>query len=152
MLKHIPIASINSPVGILNITADKQFIYRIDFSKKVINIGNKTSLLKESITILENYFKRKDINFNLPIKLIGSKFQKKVWNILMTIPYGKTMTYQQVANLSGDINKARAVGTACGKNPIPIIIPCHRVVAKNGIGGFSPDISKKIWLLNHENN
>ena len=94
----------------------------------------------------------RNLRFKIPLKFIGTYFQKKVWQELMKIPFGETICYQELARRIGDIKMARAVGNANGKNPISIVVPCHRVIAKNGtIGGFTGGIEKKIFLLNLEN-
>lgn len=93
---------------------------------------------------LENYFSKNIKEFNLKIKPEGTIFQKKVWNTLLEIPYGKTASYEDIAIKVGGIKYSRAVGTAISKNPILIIIPCHRVIRKNGdLGGFSSGIDLK---------
>ena len=81
----------------------------------------------------------------------GTAFQKSVWKEMSRIPYGKTLTYAQIAKRIGKPKAVRAVGTACGKNPLLVLIPCHRVVGSNGgLGGYSAGIPKKVWLLAHE--
>ena len=112
---------------------------------------NHSVLLETENQILE-YFAGKRKNFEISLKLIGTDFQKKVWQELQRIPFGETICYQELASRVGNIKMARAVGNANGKNPISIIVPCHRVIAKNGsIGGFTSGVEKKISLLNLEN-
>ncbi|MBN2300717.1 MAG: methylated-DNA--[protein]-cysteine S-methyltransferase [Acholeplasmataceae bacterium] len=114
------------------------------------------SLIKNIQTQLDLYFKHELKAFNLPIKYIkGTPFQKEVWDALLTIPYGETRTYQQIATQIGRPKSIRAVGQACKKNPVGIIVPCHRVIGKDGsMRGYSGpehiDLKKK--LLNHEKN
>ncbi len=83
-------------------------------------------------------------------KLSGTRFQKRVWKELIKIPRGKTITYFELARRIGSPRACRAVGNACGKNPLPVAIPCHRVVAANGLGGFTGGLKKKIRLLKLE--
>jgi methylated-DNA-[protein]-cysteine S-methyltransferase len=86
----------------------------------------------------------------LPIRFLGgTSFQVGVWRALQTIPYGETRTYKQVAHMAGT-KGYRAVGAACGKNPIEIVVPCHRVVGSNSLGGYSAGINVKVFLLEHE--
>jgi methylated-DNA-[protein]-cysteine S-methyltransferase len=89
--------------------------------------------------------------FTVDIQMSGSTFQNKVWNELLNIPYGKTISYLELALRVGDINSIRAVGLANGQNQIAIIVPCHRVIGKNGdLVGYGGGLDKKEWLLHHE--
>lgn len=89
--------------------------------------------------------------FDLPLHLVGTEFQKQVWNALLEIPYGETRTYQEIAIRIGKPKAVRAVGGACNRNPIGIIVPCHRVIGKNGsLTGYAGGLSYKELLLNHE--
>ena len=102
---------------------------------------------------LENYFDNPAVNFSVPFALAGTPFQQRVWLALTRIPAGETLTYGELAANLG--SGARAVGNACRHNPAPIIVPCHRVVAASGIGGYSGSITgllldRKRWLLEHE--
>ncbi len=100
---------------------------------------------------LEEYFAGSRTEFELPLDPIGTSFQLAAWQVLRTIPYGSTMSYGEQARSLGDPNKARAVGAANGRNPISIIVPCHRVVGSNGsLTGFAGGIDSKAWLLDHE--
>ena len=99
-----------------------------------------------------DYFAGKSASFEaLPLDLQGSPFHLRVWQELRKIPPGATVSYQELARSLGNPRAARAVGQACGKNPIPLIVPCHRVIAANGsLGGFSSGLHRKRWLLEHE--
>jgi len=100
---------------------------------------------------LTEYFDGTRTTFDLPLEALGSAFEHRVWNALRTIPFGVTMSYSELARRLGDVNATRAVGAANGKNPIPIIVPCHRVVGANGeLTGFGGGIDCKRWLLEHE--
>ena len=101
---------------------------------------------------LEKYFAGKPVSFeDLPLDLQGSPFHLQVWRELRKVPPGKTVSYQELARRLGKPKAARAVGQACGANPIPLIVPCHRVIAANGkLGGFSSGLDRKRWLLEHE--
>jgi methylated-DNA-[protein]-cysteine S-methyltransferase len=100
---------------------------------------------------LEEYFAHKRTTFELPLEALGSAFEHRVWNALRTIPYGTTTTYGAIAKQLGDKHATRAVGLANGKNPIPIIVPCHRVVGSNGeLTGYGGGLRTKRWLLEHE--
>ncbi|MCF3111981.1 methylated-DNA--[protein]-cysteine S-methyltransferase [Niabella sp. CC-SYL272] len=109
-------------------------------------------LLLEAEHQLNAYFLGKQKAFAVPVKLEGSDFQKKVWALLTDIPYGKTISYGEMARRTGDIKNVRAVGGALNKNPVPVIVPCHRVIGANGkMIGFGGGLPRKIYLLNLEN-
>ena len=111
----------------------------------------ETPLLRAAAQQLSGYFSGQRIDFDLPLNPIGTEFQKAVWDALLNIPFGETKSYAQVAAEVGNDKAARAVGGAVGKNPIPIIIPCHRVLAANNkIGGFSLGLDMKRKLLGIE--
>jgi methylated-DNA-[protein]-cysteine S-methyltransferase len=108
---------------------------------------------REQVTqAVQDYFAGKPGAFAaLPLDLQGSPFHLRVWQELRKIPRGETVSYQELARRVGNPQAARAVGQACGKNPIPLIVPCHRVIASNGtLGGFSSGLPRKRWLLDHE--
>ena len=111
----------------------------------------ETALLQRAATQLAEYFSGKRRIFRLPLSLSGTAFQKAVWGQLIGIPYGKTTSYGELAKLLGIPRGAQAVGQAVGANPIPFIIPCHRVVGKNGsITGYALGIERKAHLLELE--
>lgn len=107
-------------------------------------------MLNLTTTQLEEYFKGLRHDFDLPLKLLGTPFQETVWNQLAKIPYGETMSYGKIAEKCSKPGAFRAVARACGANPIAIIIPCHRVVAANSIGGYTGGINLKSSLLDLE--
>ncbi len=126
-----------------------QSLLRKRFQKKPVRDDEK---LKNVINELLDYFNGKKVNFKFLLDLrIGTIFQRKVWNKISEIPYGELRTYKWIANEIGNTNAVRAVGNAVGKNPVPPIIPCHRVIRTDGkLGGFSSGISLKKWLLKLE--
>lgn len=100
---------------------------------------------------LTAYFKGDLINFDVPLRLEGTEFQRKVWSRLRDIPYGETISYGELARRVDNPNASRAVGLANGRNPIAIIVPCHRVIGSNGqLTGYGGGLDRKTWLLNHE--
>ena len=102
-------------------------------------------------TVLEEYFGGSRTEFDIPLAPEGTPFQQQAWSVLRSIPFGVTMSYGEQAAALGDRNRARAVGAANGRNPIPIVVPCHRVVGSNGhLTGFGGGIDAKAWLLDHE--
>lgn len=113
--------------------------------------GNGIEEIEIALNQLAEYFEGRRTQFELKLSPKGTEFQKKVWNQLMHIPYGKTQTYQQIANQLGDPKAIRAAATANGKNPISIIIPCHRVIGSDGsLTGYAGGLHRKKWLLEHE--
>jgi len=104
-------------------------------------------VIDEAVTQINDYFSGKRKEFDLPITVNGTEFQMKVWNALREIPYGETATYSQIAERIGHNQSYRAVGTACGNNPLPVIIPCHRVVGSSGPGGYLGGFEMKRRLL-----
>jgi methylated-DNA-[protein]-cysteine S-methyltransferase len=108
-------------------------------------------VLSAAVAQLEEYFDGDRQDFELPLDVHGTPFQQKVWEILRAIPYGTTISYGEQARRLGDVHKARAVGAANGKNPVSIIVPCHRVIGANGsLTGFAAGLEAKDWLLRHE--
>jgi methylated-DNA-[protein]-cysteine S-methyltransferase len=130
----MPQLSLHSPVGDLTLSAEDDRIVAVDWGWG--RDQTPTPLLKNAKTQLEAYFDGKLKKFDLPLSPTGSEFQKQVWRAMLRIPYGKTETYGAIAAKLD--SSARSVGTACGRNPLPILIPCHRVVAAgNRLGGYS---------------
>lgn len=130
----------------------------IEEDENLIEVGfgdrtetSSTPLLKEAIRQMDAYFRHALIEFNLPLRTVGTEFQMKVWQALQTIPYGETCSYRDIARIIGNIKAVRAVGGANNKNPVAIIIPCHRVIGKNGkLVGYGGGLDKKAWLLAFE--
>ena len=146
-----------SKIGNIYIKTDENYVYNINFinlSSINQNIEYKKNIITEKvINQLEEYFNGKRKIFELPVKLIGSEFQKKVWKELEKIPYGQTKTYKDIAIKIGNPNASRAIGNANNKNPIAIVIPCHRVIGcNNKLIGYAGGIYKKIQLLELEKN
>lgn len=115
--------------------------------------GNPSAdaILRDAVQQLEEYFSGERHDFDLPLDPVGTEFQLHAWQVLRTIPYGQTISYGEQAARLGDKNKSRAVGAANGRNPISIIVPCHRVVGSTGkLTGFAAGVDAKAWLLQHE--
>lgn len=127
---------IASPIGALRLTSDGTAITRLDWTRSAKSSRTNDPILKKAALQLAEYFAGRRTKFDLPLRPDGTDFQKSVWRMMQKIPAGKTRSYGEVAaNLNSG---ARAVGTACGRNPIPIIIPCHRILGANGaMGGYS---------------
>lgn len=145
----------DSEYGILLIQEDNNAIYALNLIKDPIDphefIMNESKLIKEAKKQLDEYFKGTRKSFDLPLALNGTAFQIKVWQALMHIPYGETRCYEQIAAIVGCPKGCRAVGMANHHNPIPIIIPCHRVIQKNHtLGGYAYGLAMKKRLLQKE--
>lgn len=147
------ISSFESPVGFLILKSDGQAVTEIHFSETDIQEKHSCAVLETCCNQLQNYFSGKLRTFDLPLKPEGTEFQQKVWNELLKIPFGETITYHELAVRLGDAKVIRAAGTANGRNPIAIVIPCHRVIgAGNKLTGYAGGIWRKKWLLEHEIN
>jgi methylated-DNA-[protein]-cysteine S-methyltransferase len=131
----MPSLSIPSPVGQLTIEEAGDRIVAIRWSDN--SGGNGSPLLAEAARQLAAYFDGRLKDFDLPLAPVGTAFEGRVWAAMQAIPYGQTRCYGDLAEATG--SAPRAVGRACGKNPIPIVVPCHRVLAKTGLGGYSGD-------------
>lgn len=141
---------VDSPVGKVYIESDGERIVRVSFkSLGQGKRGKQPKALKEAVLQLEGYFKGRRKKFDLPLYQVGSAYRKKVWQRLSKIPFGKTLTYEQLADNVG--GNARSAGTACGDNPLLILVPCHRLLGKNGLlTGYAGELWRKKWLLQHE--
>ena len=128
-----------------------KYYFMTPHKKPVGNKRNLSPMLIQSIEQLIQYFHAERRQFDLPINQIGTSFQKEVWNQLMSIPYGRTISYLELARRLGDHKATRAVASANGKNNVCIIVPCHRVIGANGeLVGYSGGLWRKKWLLEHE--
>ena len=140
-----------SPLGDLVITSIGDKIAGLAFFQGERAATTVTPVIEQCLRELDEYFLKGRKFFDVELLLSGSDFQNKVWNELLTIPYGRTISYLELAIRVGDINTVRAVGLANGQNPIAIIVPCHRVIGKDGeLVGYGGGMDKKLWLLQHE--
>ncbi len=143
------VKEIDTPLGSVFLGADSKGIAFLSFDECQTTKSN--TLLDKAAIQLKEYFEGKRKEFDLELSFSGTAFELESWNALMQIPYGKIISYKEQAGLLGDTKKARAIGLANGKNPLPIIIPCHRVVRSDGqLGGYSCGIEKKNFLLDLE--
>lgn len=148
----MPTCVIKTPIGCAEITGDQNGIGSIKVLDSTISITkNVPSELVDCVTQLKAYFNNEIKQFDLTLNPIGTEFQKSVWKELQNIPYGKTISYLELSKKLGDPKAIRAVASANGKNPLWIIIPCHRVIGSDGsLTGYAGGLSRKQWLLNHE--
>ena len=142
-----------SPIGILEIELENDTIQRRRVVESCSKISERTGYFAEVVKQLDEYFARKRTFFDLNISPKGTDFQKRVWEELRKIPYGETTSYQEIAQAIEKPSAQRAIGSACNKNPILLIIPCHRVISKSGkLTGFACGIEQKEQLLKLEAN
>lgn len=143
------------PAVILTLTADDNNLLRIDFgAQRPANaIEKATPVLILAAQQLEEYFHGLRRDFTIPLKANGTQFQQQVWQALTHIPYGTTHTYKELAAAIGKPKASRAVGSACNRNPLPIVIPCHRVIGSSGsLTGYAGGLELKAMLLKMEEN
>ena len=145
---------LESPIGRLVLESDGDVLIGVWLPNERRHgrrdVDDVPPVLKETASQLEQYFARERTEFDLPTELDGTAFQREVWAELSRIPYGETISYGELARRVGRPNGPRAVGQANGRNPIPIIVPCHRVLASNGIGGYGGGLRVKRALLELE--
>lgn len=145
---------IDSPIGNLKIVANGDEIIEISFcdncEQMEISNNKRSEILTRCADEISAYFRGEISKFSVKFKIEGSDFEKSVYEALLKIPYGEVLTYKQLAKIINRPKAYRAVGNANAKNKIPIIIPCHRVVASNGIGGYSGGLWRKSRLLKLE--
>ncbi len=145
-------AYIQTPLGITKLEGDENGLNSIT----VLDVEEElTDLIPEPLEDasyqLQEYFEGKRENFDLDLNPQGTDFQKRVWNALLDIPYGKTTSYLELSKTLGDVKAIRAVAAANGKNPLWIVIPCHRVIGSDGsLTGYAGGLHRKKWLLDHE--
>lgn len=154
--------TIQSPVGLLKLIASDKglaaILWENDKSGRVPHVQDAIAESRHPVLLdverqLGEYLARTRREFDLPLDFVGNAFHQQVWTALLTIPYGETRTYGQIAKQIGKPDAARAVGAANGKNPISIVAPCHRVIGANGkLTGFAGGLQAKAYLLNLESN
>lgn len=154
VMTHLVFTRIESPVGLLTVVGDDGYLREINFSKngRAAAVDSEwredASAFLEAVRQLQAYFAGELEEFDLPLAPQGTQFQQKVWSELCEIPYGETISYGTLARRIGNPNASRAVGLANGSNPIPIIIPCHRVIGSNGkLTGYGGGLPIKEKLL-----
>ena len=139
-------------IGYLHLFSDGKNITRIDFAEEELKEQHSCDILETAKKQLHEYFAKTRQTFNLPLLPSGTAFQQNIWNILLQIEFGQTKSYEWVSLQHGNKKAIRAAAQAIGKNPIAIIIPCHRVIGKNGsLTGFAGGIPRKRFLLQLEN-
>ncbi|MDR2879530.1 MAG: methylated-DNA--[protein]-cysteine S-methyltransferase [Fusobacteriales bacterium] len=137
--------------GIIKIISSEKYVLSVSFSDTIKENDKGSEVLDEALKQMNEYFYGERKKFDLPLYFEGTEFQKSVWNELRKIPYGTTVSYKDIAQRIKNEKAVRAVGNANNKNKIMIIVPCHRVIGKNGrLVGFAGGLDKKEFLLEHE--
>ena len=146
------IAFLKSPLGITKIVGDANGISEISVSDEGEVSVSIPKELEQAVIQLQDYFEGKRTHFNLKLNPKGTEFQQRVWQELLNIPFGKTLSYLELSKKLGDVKAIRAVAAANGKNPLWIVVPCHRVIGTDGsLTGYAGGLGRKKWLLEHEN-
>lgn len=145
-------AYIKTPLGFAKIVGDEDGVSVISVSDQGKVSITIPTVLHDAVSQLNDYFDGKRTNFTFKLNPLGTEFQQKVWKGLLEIPFGKTMSYLELSKKLGDAKAIRAVASANGKNPLWIVIPCHRVIGTDGsLTGYAGGLWRKKWLLEHEN-
>ncbi|MEE4662068.1 MAG: methylated-DNA--[protein]-cysteine S-methyltransferase [Halieaceae bacterium] len=145
--------SLESPVGDLRLVATDEALLRVEFTGHHTNIGRpgKNAILQTACDQLREYFAGQRQAFSLPVAPQGTDFQRQVWAALQAIPFGSTRSYAEIAHAIGKPRAVRAVGAANARNPLPLVVPCHRVIGSNGrLTGFAGGLATKQFLLTLE--
>jgi methylated-DNA-[protein]-cysteine S-methyltransferase len=153
----MPHHTMPTPIGPLMLIADDDGLRGIRFASKQSRVPEDDTpepdhpVLVETVRQLDEYFVGERQEFDLPLRPVGTPFQLAAWRALRAIPYGRTVSYGEQARRLGHPGRARAVGAANGRNPLPIVVPCHRVIGADGsLTGFGGGLEIKAWLLDHE--
>lgn len=158
--KDLSCLKMPSPIGELLLVADESALTGVYFTgrnhipgtQKYWKTNEQHPILKQAATQLRDYFDGKLTEFDLPLRLTGTSFQERIWKEIATIPFGKTVTYGELAKRVGSPSAIRAVGAGTGRNPVSIIVPCHRVVGKDSsLTGYAGGLERKQHLLKLEN-
>ena len=150
-------STIETPIGTLGVRTNSIGVYRlhlandVDYREKQTPYNNQSRILKNALNQLREYFDKNRTIFSIPLDLQMPPFYKKALLEVAKIPFGKTVSYQEIARRAGNVKAARAAGSANANNPIAIFIPCHRILASDGtLGGYGGGLDKKMILLEHE--
>lgn len=152
--RKVSTAGVSTPIGVVTVAATETAVVSVEFEGRGDTPpGNDTptGVLADAVRQLEEYFAGLRTEFDLPIEVDGTDFQRAAWSALKQVPHGETISYGEQARRMGRPTAVRAVGAANGRNPVPVIVPCHRVIGANGsLTGFAGGIEIKTWLLGHE--
>ncbi len=142
---------LQTPIGLAEFRGDENGLVSVSVLDMNKPIGIIPEVLEDAVYQFREYFEGTRQQFDLKLNPSGPDFQKKVWNALLEIPFGKTISYLELSKQLGDVKAIRAVASANGKNPLWIVVPCHRVIGTNGdLTGYAGGLHRKKWLLEHE--
>jgi methylated-DNA-[protein]-cysteine S-methyltransferase len=142
---------LQSPLGPISVIADEHFVQKITFKENLSTEPQENEVTQLAVSQLTAYFEGNLKTFTLPIKQVGTAFQQEVWSALLTIDYGVTRSYLQMAKQMNKVLAIRAMAAANGKNNLAIVVPCHRVIGSDGtLVGYAGSLWRKKWLLDHE--
>ena len=145
------IAYLQTPIGLAEFQGDEDGLSSVSVLDDVKPIGIIPEVLEDAVYQFREYFEGSRQQFDLKLNPSGTDFQKRVWDALLKIPFGKTISYLELSKQLGDVKAIRAVASANGKNPLWIVVPCHRVIGSNGdLTGYAGGLHRKKWLLEHE--
>lgn len=144
-------AYLKTPIGTAELQGDENGLISITVLDEEKSADVIPEMLEDAVYQLKEYFEGTRKQFDLKLNPNGTDFQKKVWNALLEIPYGKTLSYLELSKKLGDVKAIRAVAAANGQNPLWVVVPCHRVIGSNGdLTGYAGGLHRKKWLLQHE--
>ncbi|MCR9263441.1 MAG: methylated-DNA--[protein]-cysteine S-methyltransferase [Flavobacteriaceae bacterium] len=144
-------AYLQTPIGYAEFQGDENGLASVSVFDEIKPIGIIPKVLEDAVYQFKEYFEGSRKQFDLKLNPSGTDFQKKVWDALLEIPFGKTISYLELSKRLGDVKAIRAVASANGKNPLWIVVPCHRVIGTNGdLTGYAGGLHRKKWLLEHE--
>lgn len=142
---------LHTPIGFAKLEGDENGLASIKVLEDEKPIGIIPGVLEDAVYQFREYFEGNRKNFNLKLNPSGTDFQKRVWQALLEVPFGKTLSYLELSKKLGDPKAIRAVAAANGKNPLWIVVPCHRIIGSNGdLIGYAGGLHRKKWLLEHE--
>lgn len=145
------VAYLQTPIGLAEFQGDENGLASVSVLNETKPIGIIPEVLEDAVYQFREYFDGSRQQFDLKLNPIGTDFQKRVWDALLKIPFGKTISYLDLSKQLGDVKAIRAVASANGKNPLWIVVPCHRVIGSNGdLTGYAGGLHRKKWLLEHE--
>jgi methylated-DNA-[protein]-cysteine S-methyltransferase len=140
-----------SEIGLIEVGGTEREILTVEFVEHERPGYTSHAIVSEGVRQIEEYLRGQRRAFDLPLGLYGTDFQRLVWRQVLTVPYGEAATYQDVADAIGKPRAVRAVGAANGRNPLPLIVPCHRIIGRDGrLVGYGGGLWRKEWLLRHE--
>jgi methylated-DNA-[protein]-cysteine S-methyltransferase len=140
-----------SEIGLFEVGGTEAEILSVEFVERCRPEVQLHDVVREGARQIDAYMRGQRRVFDLPLGLYGTEFQQRVWRQVLGVPYGQTATYQEIADAIGNPKAVRAVGAANGRNPLPLIVPCHRIIGRDGhLVGYGGGLWRKEWLLRHE--